>query len=132
MTQIHIKVNSLRACSHIFNHLFTRSLLLLLANNKLISKGCQLTSFFEIYSRLLTAIVVHRCCDEGWIHIDQLALDVGLGYFRVRNVGLLGDPILTFFRLTCNATASIICLLTSFGGRLGLHLAWQDAHMLLR
>ena len=80
---------------------------MLLTDSELVREGCQLTSLFEVYICLLTAIV-HRSCDEGWIHIDKLALDIGLRYFRMGDIGLLGDPILTLFGLARDAASSII------------------------
>ena len=62
---------------------------------------------------MLTAIF-HRRCDKRRIHIDKLALDIGLRYFRMSNVGLLGNPILTLFGLARDAASPIILLLTGF------------------
>ena len=78
-----------------------------MTSGELVREGGQLTSLFEIHICLLTAIV-HRSCDKGWIHIDKLALDIGLRYFRMSDVGLLGDPILTIFGLARDAASSII------------------------
>ena len=67
---------------------------------ELVGERGQLARAFLVVGVLLLAAAVEGRIlhgDESWIHIDEFALYVGLWYFRLDNVRLLGNSILSFF-----------------------------------
>ena len=98
MAHIHIEIDSFR-CADILKKLLLQ-LLMVTFLGELVGEGSQLVGTFLVVGVLLLAAAVEGRIfhgDESWIHIDEFALYVGLWYFRLHNVRLLGNSILSFF-----------------------------------
>ena len=86
MAHIHVEIYSIRSASAHFLKKLLMQLLLLIPDCKLL---CNNRSFLlVIYSCILaTAIqscrilIVFHLGNKSWIHIDEFALHIGLGYF---------------------------------------------------
>ena len=99
MARINVEIDSFR-CAHILEKLLLLLMVLLMIAflGELVGERGQLARAFLVVGVLATAVkgrIFHG--DESWIHIDEFTLYVGLWYFRLHYIWLLGNSILSFF-----------------------------------